>query len=677
MRRLIGAVAVVAVVAVGVGSSPAAARAEAAPTAAGPPAIELAAQTAVAAEGGSFVARVRLRGVPPEGSIRLRVHQRIRSRSELAQSMAGDGLRCCVFDGSVTPLSALPEQPDGTRRLVLSLDSAQGGLALPTEGVYPLEVIAQDVAGSAVASLVTHLIVPPEPGDDAPDLGVAVLADAGLPPALQPDGTLRLDRDDVDRLAGLVAGLAAVPDVPVTVAARPETLDALQRSAEPGDAELVRALRGAVAGRRVLAEPYVSLDVDALAEAEVLGELAPQLDRGRAVAASALGVTADDSPRWVRGPLGPAGLGALAFTGTTRVVVDDAVVDPLPAGIIGYSLAQPFLLALPEGDDGPDRTPGDVQALSPDPTVLEHLRSDGSPGLVVSRVLAELALLRLEQPSVARSVVLPVDPDIPTETLQQLLQALASGRPFEAMPLGAAFEHSAPVLDVGGNPAARPLVADQEHDELSSSTARRLVTGRAALQSFTGLVEGASALPDRPARHLLVAAAAGLDDDERRAHLDAATRAIDDVEGAVSTPPTFTLTLTDRDGTIPLTIRNDAGVPLRVSIRLRSQKLEFPEGDTIEQVLTEETTRIDLPVRSRATGAFPLVIDVRTPDGQRSLATSRYTVRSTAVSGAGLLLSVGAGLFLAVWWARHWRRTRRSRKLVSAGSHPSAGPEVA
>ena len=148
-----------------------------------------------------------------------------------------------------------------------------------------------------------------------------------------------------------------------------------------------------------------------------------------------------------------------------------------------------------------------------------------------------------------------------------------------------------------------------------------------------------------------------------------------DVAGGVTTPPTFSLTLTAREGTIPLTVRNDSGVPVEVLIRLRSQKLEFPDGDTIEQELATGVTRIDIRVRSRTTGAFPLIIDVRTPDGQRSLSMSRYTVRSTAVSGAGLLLSVGAGVFLTVWWARHWRRTRRSRKLVSTNGHPTARPQ--
>jgi hypothetical protein len=43
-------------------------------------------------------------------------------------------------------------------------------------------------------------------------------------------------------------------------------------------------------------------------------------------------------------------------------------------------------------------------------------------------------------------------------------------------------------------------------------------------------------------------------------------------------------------------------------------------------------------------------------------------VRSTAISGVGFLLSIGAGLFLAIWWARHWRSTRRSRHLVPASA---------
>ena len=55
------------------------------------PEVELVSQTPVAEPGGSFVMTVRLNGIPADGSVALTVHQRVRSRSELAQSMAGRG----------------------------------------------------------------------------------------------------------------------------------------------------------------------------------------------------------------------------------------------------------------------------------------------------------------------------------------------------------------------------------------------------------------------------------------------------------------------------------------------------------------------------------------------------------------------------------------------------------
>ncbi|MET0902251.1 MAG: DUF6049 family protein [Acidimicrobiales bacterium] len=638
------------------------------------PEVELVSQTPVAEPGGSFVVTVRLSGIPADGSVALTVHQRVRSRSELAQSMEGEGLRSVVFP-LVVPLSDLPPQPDGTRRVELSLDTAAGGLSLPTEGVYPVELTAHDAAGAPLATLVTHLIVPPEAGDDSPNLAVALVAEVAAPTALQPDGAVRLARPDVDDLTALVSGLTAAPDVPATLSVRPETVEGLQSSPEPLDAELVPALQAAAGGRMVLAEPYVPIDLDALAAADLLAEVRPQQDRGRAVLTDALGAAPDGTVQLAPPTLGADGLAVTAFGGIGRLVVDDERLEPLAEGIIDYSLAQPFVVAVPEESDVEDRTPGRILALSPDPIMMERLNAGGSPGLVVSQVLAELALLRLERPSVARASVLRLTPGLPSATVAQLVQAIGTGRPFEAVSLPDAFERAEPLLDAGGNPAERAL-EPAESEEISTDTARAVTDRRTDLATFTTLVGPDSPLPDLPSRHLLIATGAEVDDADREGHLAAAGAAMADVAGGVTTPATFSLTLTAREGTIPLTIRNDSGVPVEVLIRLRSQKLEFPDGDTIELELVEESTRIDIRVRSRATGAFPLLIDVRTPDGERSLSMSRYTVRSTAVSGAGLLLSVGAGVFLTVWWARHWRRTRRSRKLVSASAHPSTSPSA-
>lgn len=635
--------------------------------------IELAGQTPVVPPGGTFAMRLDLEGVPADGSLRMVLHRPVRSRSELALSMEGDGLRSQVF-GTSTFLSALPLQPDGTRRLTLSLDPAAGGVPLRTEGVYPVEVVAQDADGAPLATLMTHLIVPPETGDDSPPLGVAVVAEVDAPPALRPDGTTQLARARVDAMTELVSGLLAAPDVPVTLAVRPETIDALAASPEPGDLELVDAMRTVAADRTVLALPYVEVSPDSLAASDLLSELTEQRERGRQVLTDALGVEPTGSA-WLAPPkLGADGLAALAFSGAERVVVSDTDLEPLDDGIISYSLAQPFLLAGPDDGARDSGVDGLLQAMATDPVILDRLDTDGSPGLVASRVLSEVAFLRLEQPGIARSVVLPMGTGTPARVVQLVLDGLGSGSPFAPMDLDDAFDHAVPLLDRGDNQVDRRLVPVQPN-VMRSSDARALRDARAHVETYVELVGADSPRAEPLARHLLLATATGLTGADRRGHIDEVESSIDAVTDAVSTPATFTLTLTAREGTVPLTIRNDSGVPLHVTVRLRSQKLEFPDGDTIDQVLTDESTRIDINVRALASGAFPLEVDVTSPDGKRSLATTLYTVRSTAVSGAGLVLSVGAGVFLIAWWASHWRRTRRSAKLVAANGHHAQSAE--
>ena len=78
------------------------------------------------------------------------------------------------------------------------------------------------------------------------------------------------------------------------------------------------------------------------------------------------------------------------------------------------------------------------------------------------------------------------------------------------------------------------------------------------------------------------------------------------------------------------------------------------------------TTTQAIPVKARTSGAFQLTVRLRSPDGQLSLGATRFTVTSTVASGVGLLLSIGAGLFLALWWGSHWRTVRRARRLVDA-----------
>ena len=197
---------------------------------------------------------------------------------------------------------------------------------------------------------------------------------------------------------------------------------------------------------------------------------------------------------------------------------------------------------------------------------------------------------------------------------------------------------------------------------------------RARIDSFATMVAssdlGRARIPPLD-RQVLIAESAGLDDDTRSAYLDGVGTTIDGQLAGIVTPADQRVTLTDRSGDIPLTIENQLDYPVDVKVLLTSAKLEFPEGNTRTVTLPPATpTQVDVAVEAKASGAFPLDVSVQSPDGTVPLGTARYTVRSTAISGVGLFLSIGAGAFLLLWWARHWRSIRRDRRLVST-AHPS------
>ncbi len=126
-----------------------------------------------------------------------------------------------------------------------------------------------------------------------------------------------------------------------------------------------------------------------------------------------------------------------------------------------------------------------------------------------------------------------------------------------------------------------------------------------------------------------------------------------------SAPRGSTVTLTARKGKIPVTFLNETDKTIRVKVKLESNKLFFPDGAEREIELPPRNTTVGFTVESRASGTFPLVLTVTTVDDELVIQSTRVRVRSTFVSGVGVFLTVGAALFLAVWWLTHFLRRRR------------------
>jgi hypothetical protein len=658
-RSLRASVLLAVVVLVAVAAWPSPARSD--PLQSATPTVELVRQTPTVGRGGTFAAWLRLTGVPADASIELVLHGRVRSRSELAASMEGNALRTQIYNVA-TPVASLPVATDGTHQISVSLDpTAVGGVPLTTAGAYPVEIEVQDASGAPLTGLVTHLLVRPAATDDSPPLSVGVVARIDLPPSLRPDGSSNLPAAAIEAAAELVAELAAAPDVAATLAVRPETLDALAASDEPAAAVLLDQLRVAATGRTVLALPYVDVSPGELVAEGLTDELARASERGRQVLLDALGVRPTGSTWVATNPLDAAGLDALQQQGVRHVVVDADHVEPLRSGVLSLSLAQPFLIR--------SEAATEVDAMALDPMLTDRLGTTDDPGLEVSRLIAELAMLWFEQPGIARGVVLPLDSTVRADVVQGILAGLDGSGILAPVALDAVFDDASPLRQPGGGRVDRPL-AEAETRTMSQRFVDDLHAARAQLASFTGLIGEDSPRAEPVSAHLLLATASRLSGSTRTAHVRAARAAMDAVIRAVSGPARSTITLTARDGTVPLTMRNESGIPVHVVVHLRSPKLEFPDGDTVTIVLKDPTTRLDIAVRARASGSFPLEISVTSPDGALQLGAVRVSVQSTAVSGVGLVLSVGAACFLLVWWARHWRRTRRSAKLV-ASTHPA------
>jgi hypothetical protein len=121
----------------------------------------------------------------------------------------------------------------------------------------------------------------------------------------------------------------------------------------------------------------------------------------------------------------------------------------------------------------------------------------------------------------------------------------------------------------------------------------------------------------------------------------------------VEAPLPSAVTLTSRNGVIPVTIHKQADYDMRVTLVLQSPRLEVIGGPGRVVTLTRPEQLFTFQVQAQTTGRFPVEVFVETPNGAR-IAQSRIVVRSTAYNRVALIVTIGAALFLAAWWGRRF-----------------------
>jgi hypothetical protein len=628
--------------------------------------LTLVGQTPHVGAGGEFALRLRIdrSAVPPASELSVTVYDAVTTRSEFALNLE-DRILGSPLAAPRWPLADLPPDPMGDVTVRLALqdpaqppDPARVDLG-DNDGVHPVRVVLRERGGRTIDGFTTHLIH--LPGTRlGPKLGVALVLPFHDPPTLPPEGD-RLTRG-VEGLAAAAQALDANRALAYTLAPTPESVAALAVTPDERATTALTALRRVAGDHPLISSTFVPVHPTAMVGAGLGEELARMLQRGEEALGDSLPGRLDTRTWLGFEPLDSAAVDQLVALGIDRAVIPEANLEPLP---LTLTLTRPFTL-----ETGTSSVPAAVA----DGGLSAHF-GDGADGgtarnpvLAANRLLADLAVLYLDEPGADRRGVVAMPPR-GWEPSRAFLDALAAGvaqNPIvEAVTVDALFAGVLPAVTSRGAPLVRELAPPPLPPEGPGQVAAEVREVRARLASLDSILSEAAGVTSLLEERLMVALAHELPAGRTRpAYVRAVVRGIDTQLGEIRLPSTRSITLTARQADIPMTFQNRTGVPARVVVELESDKLDFPGGARREVELTRRNTTERFLVVARTSGAFPMRVQLSSPDGNLVIAQSRMTVRSTVASRLSLAISASAIGFLALWWGRHVLKGRRARRLV-------------
>jgi hypothetical protein len=631
-----------------------------------------------------FEVTVEVRGDPPPGAeLGLSVYEKLQSRSAFEQTLGGrpSGLMQVL---SPEPLTALHPVGDGLQlattvvagtteppgSTVLGLDGHGGCVPGDGEcsGVYPVVVELLSAQGAVLSHLTTYLTY--AENRSARPIVFSWIVPVGAPVTIHPRAPLSqaippLSVSRLRDLAVLTGVLAANPSVPVTVAPWLSTVQRLEANRSATARATLAGLRTIAASGpgRVLAQPYVPVNLASLSAAGLPAEIAGQTQPEASVLAPIFtGLPSADQPSqntWVAdGPVTPAIAKGLDQLRADQLVLPDTDLAPASEEYHA-SWSQPFTLDLGRAS---------VRAAAIDTQLSSLFTADpGDPALAAYQLLGELAMIQSELPGAADPRGIVAVPPASWNPNPQFVAALVGGLVGNPVITSATLSTFFATVPIGGNQAAttRRLANGDDPQRIGPVEAAEIVRARTQIDAFSSSLLGNQAVANQLEDLLLTAESSQLRTANQLAGLAAFSRDLS-AELASIRVVTSSVTLTAQTATIPVTIVSTADLHLTATLTLSSPKLVFPQGATRTVRVDHQTNSVQVEVRARTTGDLPLSYTLTAPGGALVIAHGRMTVRSTATSIVAIVLTLAAAAVLSGWWARtFWqsRRRRRSRAL--------------
>jgi hypothetical protein len=389
---------------------------------------------------------------PGHEQIRVNVYSRLITRTDFDNALQGQ-FNSVVRYPLALDLSKLPSDPAGGVDVDIPVNQVSTNpdiaefYAAAGSGVFPIQVGITDPSGTPQGRPLTTYMVYAESfsASQVPRLSVSLVLPVHTAPILDSKGQLQaLPADQSRALADLVDRLGRHPSVHLSLAVTPQTLDTLAAGSALDKATLAALAQLADNGRaQILAATYTS---DPLRGWDTVGlgaELLRQLGAGTSVLDGVFGTPVQPATWAVNGPLDTSALHTLGARGAAHFILPDAELSPLPP------LAQINTFAVPTGLMGAGPK---TSVYGADPGITADFSNPGGPVLAATQLLAELAMIQLEQPGDIRGVaVLPppgwnADPTFVDTLLagldgHPLLNAVTASGLFKAVPI-ASFQRS-------------------------------------------------------------------------------------------------------------------------------------------------------------------------------------------------------------------------------------------
>lgn len=608
--------------------------------------------------------------------VSLGIHEGIDTRSQLERSFTGS-LGSVVGSDTIPVDITLAPGASETISIEKPLSEMRFFSANPDDRAYPVRFVVRSGRTSA-PPLDTHMIFFSRPAPVPLEVALVVpLHHLPIYDAAMRVASVESARSLTDRTSSLLEVLERFPDTRVAVAPSGLLVDMLSDLADgysiskngedfdagsPGAVVAARALERiqTIAARtttQTIVAPYANANL-AWLSSNGMGE------RGLLQVGEGSLRIREKVTKSVSGWLLPAS-GAVdesALSLIQRSGLDGVILAPstVPRARTSFTRAAPVQI----------RTRADtpVAALVSDAGLDTRLRPPPSVTSVVARqrFLAETATIMLERPSQRRVItaVAPGDWDSKRSGFDTILLALAQSpwmrsiTPQEAVAqIDAAGSlellGSETVLGAGPEPPPETYV-----ESLKGS--------QSAIEQYSDLGPPASRIGALE-RLLMIAESAdwwtsGRLRNRGLAFANAVQSKVAGEFAKITSPAPQTITLTSRNGLIPLVISNKTDYPVRVVITLDSDKLRFPSGTEILSDLNAPAETISVAVVTETSGTFPLRVVVQTPNRGLEISSSRLLVRSTAYNVVAVAITIGAGVFMVFGWVAGAVRRRVASK---------------